>query len=186
LAGQLFWLTKGDLTSRAGEAVLKLLDAPDPRERLEIVRYLWGANFSPALEERLAKLAYDPDRDVSYYTVYSALSTQRNKGRRCVDVLIERLGNEDWYNVGGRAIWGLGYGVEPDQQARVADAALKVFQSRTDGYLRQQSLRSLSTYGRAEQVPALQEIASKPGISAELQTEIGRAISAMRQRTTAK
>lgn len=175
LAFVLFSLGKGDLMGRAGEAVLKLLATPNARERLGIVRSLWGAKFSPALEQRLAELAYDSDRDVAYYSVYSALSTQQNKGQKCIDVLIERLGHPDGYNVGGRAMWGMGYGVEPDQRARVADAALKAVQLRAD--LRQDALRCLKAYGRAEQVRELQAVANKAGVNANLKKEISQVIA---------
>jgi hypothetical protein len=134
------------------------------------------------LEARLAELARAPEDVRANGVVYYALSTQQNKGKDCIDILIRDLSDEDSYNVGGRAMWGMGYGVLPDQQSRVADAALKVFQARTDGYLRKQSLRALTNYGRAEQVEALQAVAQKPGVIAELQTEIGRTIASIRAR----
>lgn len=178
----LFRLSKGDLTGPAAGPILKLLETKNRGDYRDVVRGIWGARMSPALEQRIAQVARGRDEDLAYDSIYYALSTQKNKGADCVEVLIKALDHPDSTNVGGRASWGLGYGVEPAQQPAAANAMVKVLEHRADGYMRQNAARSLSQYGRAEHLPALEALAAKPGASEERKKQIGEVIASIQQR----
>lgn len=158
----------GQLTA-AGETVLEMLDRAELPDR-SLIDTMWGARMSPELERKLVSYARAPgqpgDGELPYYAVYSCLSTQQNKGEDCVDLLIERLSHADSYNVGGRAAWGLAYGVQAGLglEKKIADAALKVWQNRSDGYLKGNLMKCLQQYGDASHASVLENLASAPAM----------------------
>lgn len=99
------------------------------------------------------------DEHLAYYAVYSCLSTQRNKGPACVDLLIERLSHPESNNLGGRAAWGLAYGVQTGLglETKIADTALNIWRNRSDANLRKQALTCLNLYGTDSHAAALGE-----------------------------
>ena len=183
----LFWLTKGDLTGEAGRTVLQVLtnEAEPSRSLIDV---MWGAKFPPELEHKLVEFARAParegDEQLAYYAVYSCLSTQNNKGPECVDLLIERLLDPDSYNVGGRAAWGLAYGVQPGLglETKIADAAVKVWQNRSDQYLRSQLMKCLTAYGDSRHAAALEQLAAAPAMGEQVRAGLLKTAETLRQR----
>jgi hypothetical protein len=187
VVASLFWLTKGDLTGDAGKTVLGVLDHAETPTR-SLIDTMWGAQFSPELEKKLVDFAratsQPDDEELAYYAVYSCLSTQTNKGPACVDLLIERLLDKDSYNVGGRAAWGLGYGVQPGLglETKIADAAIKVWQNRSNGYLRESLMKCVQRYGNESHAAALEEIAAAPAMGEEQKKQLTDLAAQLRQR----
>ena len=170
-----------DLTSpSAADAVLGLLSDDDRIVQDATIRSLWGARFSPELEARIIDLSREPRG--SYNALYYALSTQPTKSEASVSRLIEFLSDRDTHNVGGRAAWGLGYGVAAEQQELVAEAALKVVAARSEGYLFQEAMKRLKQYAGPEQVPAMRALLAKPGVDGDLRTGLEAAVQAAESR----
>lgn len=187
VVASLFWLTKGDLTGDAGNTVLGILQNAKAPSR-SLIDTMWGAKFSPELEKKLVEFARaerrPDDEELPYYAVYSCLSTQNNKGPACVDLLLERLTDADSYNVGGRAAWGLAYGVQAGQglETKIADTAIKVWRNRSDGYLRRELLKCVERYGDASHAAVLDEIAAAPAMGAEQKKQLTDLAAQLRQR----
>jgi hypothetical protein len=187
VVASLFWLTKRDLSGEAGDTVLGILNLAKTPSR-SLIDTMWGARMTPELERKLVEFARAPsqpnDEELAYYAVYSCLSTQNNKGPDCVDLLIERLGAEDSYNVGARAAWGLAYGVQPGLglEKKIADAALKVWRNRSNPYLRQELMKSIRQYGDATHADELEEIAAAPAIGEEQRKLLSQVATELRQR----
>jgi RNA polymerase sigma factor (sigma-70 family) len=187
VVASLFWLTKGDLTGDSGNTVLGILKNAETPTR-SLIDTMWGAKFSPELERKLVEFAraerQPDDEELPYYAVYSCLSTQNNKGPACVDLLIERLIDADSYNVGGRAAWGLAYGVQPGLglETKIADAAIKVWRNRSDGSLRNSLLKCIDRYGDESHAATLDEIATAPAMGAEQKKQLTDLAAMLRQR----
>lgn len=187
VVASLFWLTERDLSGEAGDTVLGILNLAKTPSR-SLIDTMWGAKMTPALERKLVEFARAPsqpdDEQLAYYAVYSCLSTQNNKGPDCVDLLIERLAAEDSYNVGGRAAWGLAYGVQPGLglEKKIADAAVKVWRNRSNPYLRQELMKSIRQYGDSSHAEALDEIARAPAIGEEQRKLLTGVAAELRQR----
>lgn len=173
-------LAKGDLTGVASGPIMKLIDELPPEEARPFLSSLWGSKYSPELEEKLVGLPAASPRITAYDVMYYSLSTQQNKGEKTVDTLIACLSDADQTNVGGRALWGLGYGVNPDQQPKVADAMLNYFTVRATN--REDCLRILGTYGGAAHADALAAFGQREGVNGELQKKIDQTVTAIRQR----
>jgi hypothetical protein len=54
----------------------------------------------------------------------------------------------------------------------IADAAIKVWRNRSDGYLRGELLKCISTYGDASHADLLDEVAAAPAMGAEQQKKL--------------
>ena len=134
VAGQIVWGVDRDLTGKAGDAILTLLEDEDHRFRTSIMSYMWGGKYSSKLESRILELSRQPED--SYNALYYALSTQANKSRASVERLIEYLPDLDTTNVGHRAAWGLGQGVAESEHGLVTEAALKLVEGREGGLFR--------------------------------------------------
>lgn len=189
VVASLFWLTKGNLTGEAGQTVLGILQHAETPSR-SLIDTMWGAKFSPELERKLVEFAraesQPDDEELPYYAVYSCLSTQNNKGPACVDLLLERLTDADSYNVGGRAAWGLAYGVQPGLglETKIADTAIKVWRNRSDAYLRKELLKCVDRYGNASHAAALEETAAAPAMGAEQKKQLTDLAAQLRQRAS--
>jgi hypothetical protein len=153
---------------------LKLLNDPEPEIQQNIIHSLWGAKFSPKIEARVIELSRDEKvsafstNGIAYAALYYALSTQPIKSEASVKRLIEFLAAHDTVNVGGRAAWGLGYGVAKEQHAMIADAALKVVAARSQGHLSNESMELLTKYASAEHVDGIRTLLAKPGVDGDL------------------
>lgn len=170
----LFSMEKGDLTGESGDIVRGLIDWKDPAVTREVLRGTWGSQYAPALEEEIIAISREPA--FLNDAVYFALSTERKKSKATVDRLIEVLSHPDSHNVGGRAAWGLGYGVAPEQAPAVADAAVKIVSSRTTGYLTQGAWDLLDRYAGPEQLEEMQELAAKPNLDEERRKKVNEII----------
>lgn len=172
----LFLMEKGDLTGESGAIVRDLLRRDDIPAR-ETLRGIWGGRFSPELEAEIIALSREPA--THHDAIYYALSTQNNKSAASVGRLIEELSDPDSHNNGGRAAWGLGYGVAPADHPRVADAALKIVSTRSSGYLHQQAWQLVKKYTGPAQLPALKALSAKPNLPAEQREWIDASIAAL-------
>ncbi|MCP5531915.1 MAG: hypothetical protein H7A49_00495 [Akkermansiaceae bacterium] len=174
----LLTMEKGDLTGESGAIVRDLLHRDDIPAR-ETLRGIWGGRFSPELEARIIALSREPA--THHDAIYFALSTQNNKSAASVDRLIEELSDPDSHNNGGRAAWGLGYGVAPADHPRVADAALKIVATRNSGYLHQQAWSLVKKYTGPAQLPALKTLSAKPNLPAEQREWVDASIASLEE-----
>lgn len=175
----LFQIEKGDLTGGSGEIVRRLIEGGDPAKMRSVVQGLWGAKFSPDLESDLIGLSRRPEME--HNTVYFALSTQQNKSEATVMRLLEVMAGADNDGTGGRAAWGLGGGVPPELQSRVADAAAKIVGSRTDGYVTNEAWRLLERYAGPDQLETLRAFSAKPNLGKERRQNLDRILARISQ-----
>lgn len=171
----------GDLTGGAGERVLDLLRQCSGRAQKQALSGLWGARVSPGIETCLLDLSRSPDADAAHNAIYFGLSTLREKSEAVVDRLIDVVGDPDWNN-SGRALWGLGQGVPPALQSKVADAMVRVIETRTDPQSLQYATQSLRQYGSELHAAALQGMADSPGIDPARQRTLTELAAQIRQR----
>lgn len=148
----LFSFSDGKIRGRAEEIILELLASPDAQSRRAALSGLWGASVSDRLAARLIELADDPDSH--HAAIYFGLSTLKPKSSAVVDRLIEELADADRNNW-GRALWGLGYGVPEDQQAKVAAALADMYVARSDPHTRQKCRELVRQYGGEDAAAAL-------------------------------
>jgi biopolymer transport protein ExbD len=180
-------LTKRDLTGKpASDAILKLMNNL-PQDSRSVAHAMWGVKFSPEIEARVLEFCRDIPQagGIGYNFFYGALSTQANKSEASCKRLIELLAHEDITNIAGRSAWGLQQGVARPQYGLVADAMLKVIESRSEGYLRGNALRCLQTYGDAAQAPAIKALLAKPALTAELRKSLEQTLAAFEARPSA-
>jgi hypothetical protein len=171
-----------DLTGKAGEAVLKLIASDERGDVRQSLSGLWGAKVSPAIEKRLLDLANGKNPENAHDAIYFGLSTLQDKSEAVIDRLVAALADPD-VNNSGRALWGLGQGVPPSLEPRVADAMVQLFEARADPHTRADALRLLQRYGVERHAKALDETAQKPAISPELAAQVRDAAGAIRKRT---
>ncbi len=176
-----------DLTGEASPAIVSLLEESDTGVLREVLRPLWGAKFSPAIEARVIELSRSEDPRISHDALYYALSTQANKSSDSIERLIEFLAHPDSTNVAGRAAWGLGGGVPEDLEGRVAEAALEVMRSRSQGgYVFRQSVSRLAQYAGTDQVEEIRAFLELPAIGDELRKELTKVLDRIDQEKALK
>jgi len=158
-----------DLTGKAGDAILKLLEDKDYRFRKTVMNHMWGATLSPKLEARVIELSHLPES--SYDALYYALSTQANKSRASVERLIAFLPDQDTTNVGHRAAWGLGQGVSKSDHSLIADAAFTLVEGREGGLYRD-GMNLLKKYAGPDQIPKFKALLAKPGVVGEYRKKL--------------
>jgi beta-lactamase regulating signal transducer with metallopeptidase domain/nitrous oxidase accessory protein NosD len=186
LTGIIVRLTKGDLTGKpASDAILKLMNNL-PRDSRSVAHAMWGVKFSPEIEARVLEFCREiqgaSNSSVGYNFFYGALSTQANKSDASCRRLIELLAHQDTTNIAGRSAWGLQQGVAREQFPLVADAMVKLIEARSDGYLRNNALRCLRTYGDVRQAPPLKALLAKPGVTGEFKSELQQLLAAIEKR----
>lgn len=187
VVSNLFWLTNGDLTGRNGGVALGILQQVS-EPNINWYGALWGARFSPELEALFVfwgnQESEQGTNGSGYRVMYQSLSTQNNKGPACVDLLLNCLTNEDTQNIAGRAAWGLGYGVAPNEgsEKKIADTAIKVWRNRHNAYVREKLLKCVEAYGTAEHATQLDELAASPALGEEAQKQLTRIADRIRSR----
>jgi beta-lactamase regulating signal transducer with metallopeptidase domain/nitrous oxidase accessory protein NosD len=179
-------LTKYDLREKgASDAILKLM-ANLPRDSRSVAHAMWGVKLSPEIEAKVLDFCRDIDHasnsSVGYNFFYGSLSTQANKSEASCKRLIELLAHQDTTNIAGRSAWGLQQGVDRAQFPLVADAMVKVIEARSDGYLRNNALRCLRTYGDASHAPALKALLAKPGATGEMRKALEETLASIEGR----
>ena len=170
----LYRMEKGNLTGESGEIVRSLLDSSNPGTSREVMRGTWGAKYSPQLEKDL--IALSRQQGFEHDTIYFALSTQQNKSEATVKRLIEVIGQEA-SQTAGRAAWGLQQGVSPELAPSVADAAAKIVTTRTSGYVAEEAWTLLNRYAGSDQLPALQQLATKPNLPQQRRDQVNQLIA---------
>ncbi len=176
-------LSPEGFTGKTGTAVLKLLDRADANATQAVWHAMWGTKISPELERRVVDASRKDDRGSGYSDVfYYALTVHQSKREPTVTRLIELLASQDTVNVAGRVLWGLKQGVAPDQEARVADSALKVLAARSDEYMRREALACLRAYGTAAHAEPLRALLAKPGVTGEFRKALDETLPAIEAR----
>jgi hypothetical protein len=175
-----------DLTKNGADIILKLLNSPNDEVVIAAMHPLWGVKTPPEIQDRLVAYSREsfsggPGR-ASYDAHYYGLSTSPNKTEATVKRLIELFSDPDSHNIGGRACWGLGQGVAPEQYALLSDALVKVIQTRDEGYLRRMALQNLPRYGTTAQLPAINELLAKPGTDGEFRKTLESIAARLEQR----
>ena len=173
----------GDLTGASGNTVVSLLAQSEPDTRKEILRGIWGASFSEELTSQVVELA-NPEQPGSSDALYFSLSTMSQKSPAVVERLIEYLADPDPNNA-NRAFWGLGQGVPEESNARLAEVALELVNTRT-GNTRNQALDLLARYAQSEQLQTIEALATKNEFTEDQQqtfTEIINQLSRQKSET---
>ncbi len=179
LTHQLMRLSDNRLEGAAADAVLRLLGDADEDVRRMTLNGLWGARPDERIVERL--IAMTADRERRHDAIYFGLSTFQQKSSAVVAALVSALTDPN-FEVAGRADWGLGYGVDAADRAVVADAYLRLLETRSGAQWRERCLRRLGQYGTAAHVPGLEGYAARPGLDENARFELQRLIAQLRQR----
>ena len=141
---------------RAGEVVLGLFDSEDPDQLREVMRGLWGAKTSAAIQQRMLELSRGP---IGYDAIYYGLSTCQNKTRGVVERLVEAAaGVGADANSFDRALWGLQQGILEDDRAFLCDKLRELFEARSSLHLHLEILQCFSMYGSAADVEWLESL----------------------------
>jgi hypothetical protein len=151
---------EGDLTGESGGLILYMLLEGDQAMRREVMRGIWGGNFSPGLEAKVIELSRSGDEAERHDAIYFALSTQANKSAGSVRRLIEVLGDPRWDNV-DRAAWGLQRGVAPELAPMIASAAILMLEADSPERAWRYGLELLQRYAGPEQLDAIEALATR-------------------------
>lgn len=170
---------KGDLTGTSGLAVLGLLAADDLDFRREVLRGIWGASLSPALEARVIELSQSEHRQDRHDTVYFALSTQENKSAATVGRLIEVLGDKDVVNIASRAAWGLQQGVPEELTPIVLEAALNLVEGSESPQLQVMGIELLGKYATGRERAEIARLAQDPNLEMRTRLSLERLLQGM-------
>jgi hypothetical protein len=153
-----------NLTGAAGDEVLKIIATDDRGQLRQALAGLANTKVSPAIEARLLELSNDKeDPGIAHDAIYFGLSTMQDKSEAVVDRLIAAL-SEDRENA-WRALWGLGQGISPALEPKVAAAAMKLYAARSDRQTRTNAMTLIERFGTETEAEALDAIALKPGIT---------------------
>jgi parallel beta-helix repeat protein len=167
----------GRLEGTAGAAYLRWLSTDDPRVRRELLRGLWGARVSPAVEGRLLELHRSAPGDERHDVLYFALSTLEGKSKAVVAALAVAT---DEPQDAQRAVWGLAHGVAPEAASAAADALLVAFERHAE--LRADALRGLVAYGTRAHADRLAALVRDAPLLPGMRREVDAAVETMRSR----
>ena len=140
----------------------ELLDDPDTTVVATVLHSLWGKPTTPAAEEAMIDLSYDPQlrKDAVYY----ALSTRPLVRRPVAERLIE-LGAMSGKH-GGRAIWGLShFTVAEEAHELVVDAMIDVIDRSANPYDRSNAIYGLGQLGGSKARERLQRLVNHGEVS---------------------
>ncbi|QDT56789.1 hypothetical protein Pan44_48490 [Caulifigura coniformis] len=136
---------KGRIEGESERIIMGLLKSDDRNVRREVLRGLWGARVSDALAARLVELV--SDQASHHDAIYFGVSTLSEKNEAVIACLIETLSDPDWVNNGGRALWGLGFGIPDSLKLKVAGALVELHNQRTDPRIRDACQKLVAKYG---------------------------------------
>jgi hypothetical protein len=137
------------IEGRSEQIALEYLEDVDSRAVNQELNGLWGAQVGPQLEARVLELSRSDDWELRHGAIYFGLSTFEGKSEAVVDALIETLSDPD-FNNWQRALWGLGHGVPPALQPKVAAALVDLHNNRSDPSVRESCKRIVAQYGGPE------------------------------------
>jgi hypothetical protein len=169
----------GALDGEAADAVLKLLTDSERAVRRATLSGLHGSRVDERIEQHCLDLL--ADREQRQEVMHFALSGFSPKSTRVVTTLIELISDAD-FEVRSSARHGLQRGVTKADQSAVADAFLKLLETRSDPVTRQDCISMLRSYGSARHVPALEVFAARPAVTAPAKQEIDQLIATLRTR----
>ncbi|HVS19824.1 MAG TPA: right-handed parallel beta-helix repeat-containing protein [Planctomycetota bacterium] len=178
----LSWACAKDFTGETGPLVLSLLESAGPFERRQHLSFLRGVTVSKEIETwilGIASTATDPE--AHFAALGFGLSGIQNKSSEVVDRLIEALSSQRT-SEGKWALWGLGFGVVPEAQERVADAALTLFEVRSGMDWREGALDVLESYGSAKHLVSVRALAADEALVPPLRLKAERAATAIEAR----
>ncbi len=149
---------KRDLTGDTGRAALEVLDDLERDGQLRgQINGIWGASFSSEIEQKLLGMARSEDAETRRASIYFGLSTQANKSREVIDVLLEAAGGSDHGNR-SRAFWGLGQGVAEDDYGHLAEGLGRLAAQRRDPQSLQSIRQILRSYSSPEGAEVLESL----------------------------
>ncbi len=173
---------KGNVEGRAADVVLKLLDTKNRRVIKEVLRGLWGAKTTPAIQKRMVELLETAGSwDNRHSVIYFGLSTCNNKSEPVIRALIDVLGESnpnDWE----RALWGLGWGVPTEHQGLVADGFLAMFEARSSPHIQTRCLDGIGNYGGKTHLKALEKLEGIDQLPDSVKSSLERAKNSIRAR----
>ena len=175
----LFMYAEGDLTGEVGDAALALIRRGQGNVPSNVVRSYWGARVSPEIEAAVLEMAQD--EGLRKDAIYFGLSTWREKSRRVCDELLVAAAEPNSENQ-WRAMWGLGFGVRPEDEQHVADGILKLLQARASPRTRLDCLGKLGRYGGERHVAAIEAVAANEQEADKVRAAAERAAAAIRTR----
>jgi len=161
----------GVLRGESSRVLEELFATDDKRVLNDLLGGIWGAELSEALEARLIEISHTDDRDLRHNAIYFGLSTLKNKSRAVIEELMKAAQGRDSSDA-GRALWGLGHGVTPENASLVADFGLRLFASRTSSRTRSKCLRLIENYAGAAQLLEVEALAANELVDAESREEL--------------
>jgi len=164
--------------------IMELLAHKNYRVRKEVMRGLWGARLTMAIQDRYVELYREAEAkgQRTHDIVYFGLSTVANKTEPVVRALVDVLGDNDPNNW-SRALWGLGHGVAGKGRGIAADGLLALFEARDDVHLQGRCLRLLGMYGEERHLEPLEKALENEDMMADsVRSAVKSAIASIRGR----
>jgi hypothetical protein len=166
---------RGDLAAEKVDAALRrLLSDPEPLVVRATLRALRFGRFSREIMDRLLELAQAPE---PHPEAIQTLATLDPKPEAAVEALLDALEGPD-LELNHAAVHGVRRGIPDSSRRRVADAFARVVFVRTSHPNIVESIEMIERFGDASHVPALERIASSPGLP-EVQRRSAREAAAL-------
>ncbi len=153
LARALVQLADGAVTGEVSAVLRDLLESSDKGARKSVYSALGGARVDDAMADAIVDLAHSWTYGEAEDVIYSAASRILDKNEDIVDLLVDRIAKDDI------AIYGLTFGIAPDQHARVSDALVDIVETRAPSKRWRQCLEALGRYGSARHATRLDNVA---------------------------
>lgn len=169
----------GKITGAAADAVAALLDDTESEVRRGALTGLWGAEVDEAVEEKCLALAKDPSE--RHDAIYFGLSTFASKSPAVVEALVAALTDPN-HEIASRASWGLRSGVSGESRTVVADAYVRLLESRSDARTIRECLDRIAAYGDRRHVSALQAYGARPLLDAATRARVTKLVDELATR----
>jgi hypothetical protein len=168
---------KRQLDGVAADAVFALLTDREAIVRRSTLASLHGVAVDERTEQHLVSLL--DDREWRHEALHFAFAQMPRKSPRTVAALVALIGDP---NDGQLARRALATGVAPAQQAEVADAFVRLLESRADAQTVGDAARVLERYGSARHVPALEVLLARPGVTQTMRQQLEPLLPTLRSR----
>jgi hypothetical protein len=179
VAQALVTTAKRELDGPAADAVFALLTDRDAGVRRNTLPSLHGVAVDARTEQHL--LAMLDDRQQRHEALHFAFSRMPRKSPRVVAALTALLGAGDPENA-DLVRQALATGVGPAQHAEVADAFVRLLESRGDTRTVDDAAQVLRSYGSARHVPALETLLARPGVTQSMRQQLEPLLPILRAR----
>jgi hypothetical protein len=172
----------GVIDGEAADALLRLLADTDHHVRHSALNSLSGIRVDARLEAALLAGANDrTDPETRRRTIRFGLSNVDGKSPRVVATLLEAIDDAD-DELASSARMALRFGVGKAERAQVADAIVRLLETRDSAGVAQECDHLLRLHGSAKQVPALEALAARPGMPQVRRTQLAELIAMLRTR----